>query len=309
MKDIYYSTAQRVGAIPIDIIITARLCHLWEPSECERHPPPSVTVALEEAADREKLRQSVLLMAKVAALSAPVPGDVTEATELWAEGAWTDAQLVEVWAREVARRAGDTPYEIGCPWWQLPTAAKDALDIPALIEAHRRLVAGLPLAGPLAARPMPQETAPRFGHPQFEEGRPEIIIVGDPRDATLPENLLRAADLLGDRADQVSWVWMHAPTLETPVAVVAGLQRDFLLKTYEGMDIRRVASLLRTQGIKYIPSQSKLPKRAPIVLEDLAILDACGVPRYRRPALVVDRTLHIGEPGPAFLEALKAMGT
>lgn len=303
MEKPYYLSATRVGDIPIEILVALHLCRLWEPPDFARHPTPALTTAFERAADRNELREAVQLQLEVAEVSAAVPPDVIVATKGWAQGVVSDADLVSMWAGEVRRRARDAPYKLGCAWHQLPHEAKAAAIVPSLIEAHRRHLAGLPLRGPLAARPLAPADAPRSG-----PGPASLVIVGDPADAKLPKALQRAAELLGERAGRISWVWMHGPTSETPEKVVAGLQRDFLLRSAVGMDVGQLGNFLAVQGVKFIPMQSSYPKNASVVLEPLAILDACGVPRRRRPALIVDRNLFLGMPDATLVEALDAAG-
>ncbi len=301
MSHPYYLQARNLADVPLDALVALRLARLWEPPGHARRPSERVATALQDPEPDGLLCHRVQAEVGVAGVLEPVPPELVIATRVWAQGLMDDASLARAWEAEVRRRTGEAPYALGDPLAQLPYKATAALEIPALLEAARLRREGRPVPEALAATPIA-----RAGSPCFGKGPVEVIIVGDPTDRALPAALRAAHDALGPLASRVRWAWIHAPPSETPENVVLGLRRQHVLCGAAGIDLPGLALLLEFQGVPHVPLQREYPDRAAIVLDALRALDACGVPRGRRPALIVGDRLHLGIPGSAFAGDVEA---
>lgn len=289
MPPIYLSVTH-VREFGVATLADHMLCRLREASEQSAYPE-ALARSLSNVSNEVALRAEVSLFAETAAVSEPLPALLTETTQFYGSGALDDGALLRAWESEILRRIGDAPYQLGSPTRQLPYPAVPAVMLYALVIGARRQLAGKSAIPALIAAPFAPESAPTFG------GRgPEVFIAGDPEDRALPEMLETAAGIVERETGGARWVWLHAPRIETPQAVARCLQRANLLRGKQTADIRMIAGMLRVQGTPYAPALSKYsdPQAAQRMLPDLRMLDACGVPRSRRPALIVERALYLG---------------
>ena len=295
-----YLTATRLRELGADHLALRLLCALHETPGFRGHP--SVlwenlgTIRLE--AD---LRARVADSAEVAVLDGALSDALAAVTADYLAGGDEDA-LLEGWRAETLKRIGDAPYRLGSPLVQLPFPARTAVEVLSLVFGARRKLAGLPPEPDLVEAPGPPDDAVSFG-----AGETPIIVVGDPQDDRLPRMLEAAAALIAPQATQVRWVWMHAPRSETPQAVLQAFHRQEQLARLRNVPVEVVAAVLR-EPVPSVAPPLYYPDdpRTDGVLRQLAILDTCGVPRSRRPALVVGKTVHLESPGPDFAAAVRA---